>query len=83
MIKEYKKKDGSKAYLVQVYLGIDPVTGQKKSTTRRGFATKKEAEVMEARLKVSSADGTHTTQKNDVTVSAKFMNCGYNSMNAK
>ena len=50
MIKEYKKKDGSKAYLVQVYLGIDPVTGQKKSTTRRGFATKKEAEVMEARL---------------------------------
>ena len=52
MIKEYKKKDGSKAYLTQVYLGIDPVTGKKKSTTRRGFATKKEAEVMEARLKV-------------------------------
>lgn len=61
MIKEYIRKDGSKAYLAQVYLGIDSVTGKKKSTTRRGFANKKEAEIMEARLKVNSADGVHTT----------------------
>lgn len=63
MISTYFKKDGSKAYKVQVYLGIDPVTGAKKSTTRRGIKTKKEAELIESRLKVMSADGTYTPER--------------------
>lgn len=45
MIKEYTKKDGSQAYLIKVYLGIDPLTGKKRFTTRRGFRTQKEAKM--------------------------------------
>ncbi|HFI0463311.1 TPA: tyrosine-type recombinase/integrase [Streptococcus suis] len=52
MIKEYKTKNGEKRYLFKTYLGIDPVTGKKKYTTRRNFKTKKEASTALARLKV-------------------------------
>jgi len=50
-IKEYTKKDGSKAYMYQAYLGVDPATGKPRKTTRRGFATKKEAVLSLSRLK--------------------------------
>lgn len=50
-IKEYIKKDGSKAYMFQTYLGIDPATGKPRKTTRRGFATKKEAQLTLSRVK--------------------------------
>ena len=50
MIKEYKKKDGSKAYMFVAYLGVDPLTGKQKRTTRRGFKTKRDAKIAEARL---------------------------------
>lgn len=63
MIYEYKKKDGSTAYRVQVYLGTDPATGKKKSTTRRGFKSRKEAEIAEARLKIQHAEGELKTLK--------------------
>lgn len=43
VIKEYRKKDGSKWYYFKAYTGIDPMTGKEKNTTRRGFKTKKEA----------------------------------------
>ena len=36
-IKKYTKKDGSIAYEFKIYLGIDPLTGKMKFTTRRGF----------------------------------------------
>lgn len=50
-IKEYIKKDGSKAYMFQTYLGVDPVTGKPRKTTRRGFSTKKEAQLTLSRVK--------------------------------
>ncbi|EHB4974678.1 site-specific integrase [Enterococcus faecalis] len=56
LIKEYTKKDGSKAYKFQTYLGTDPLTGKKKFTTRRGFKTKKEADLALSRLKIEIAE---------------------------
>lgn len=52
MIKEYYLQDGSKRYLFKSYLGIDPITGKQKHTTRRGFKTKKEAMLSLSRLKL-------------------------------
>ena len=42
-IKKYTKKDGSTAYMFQMYLGMDPLTGKIRKTTKRGFKTQKEA----------------------------------------
>ncbi|HHU6751554.1 TPA: tyrosine-type recombinase/integrase [Staphylococcus pseudintermedius] len=50
MIKKYKKKDGSTAYMFVAYLGTDPITGKQKRTTRRGFKTERDAKIAEARL---------------------------------
>ncbi|OIS60836.1 site-specific integrase [Staphylococcus equorum] len=50
MIKKYKKKDGTNAYMFVAYLGIDPVTGKQKRTTRRGFKSEREAKIAEAKL---------------------------------
>jgi integrase len=43
--KQYIKKDGSEAWMFQAYLGTDYVTGKEIRTTRRGFKTKKKAQV--------------------------------------
>lgn len=51
-IKKYKKKDGSTAYMFNAYLGIDPLTEKSKRTTRRGFRTKKEANLALATLQL-------------------------------
>lgn len=50
MIKKYKKKDGTTAYMFVAYLGVDPVTRKQKRTTRRGFKTEREAKIAEAKL---------------------------------
>ncbi|WP_261796643.1 Arm DNA-binding domain-containing protein [Enterococcus durans] len=42
MIKKYKKKNGTITYMFKAYLGIDPVTGKKKYTTKRGFKSPQE-----------------------------------------
>ncbi|NCJ14147.1 tyrosine-type recombinase/integrase [Staphylococcus pseudintermedius] len=57
MIKKYKKKDGTTAYMFVAYLGTDPITGKQKRTTRRGFKTERDAKIAEARLQ------TEVTQK--------------------
>lgn len=51
-IKKYTKKDGSTAYMFNAYLGIDPLTGKSKRTTRRGFRTQKEAKLALSRLEL-------------------------------
>ncbi len=43
--KQYSKKDGTKAWQFQAYLGIDDVTGKEVRTTRRGFPSKKSAQL--------------------------------------
>lgn len=44
-IKSYTKKNGTKSWMFKTYLGIDPVTGKKRATTKRGFSSKGEAEI--------------------------------------
>ncbi|MBF6625732.1 site-specific integrase [Aerococcaceae bacterium zg-BR9] len=63
MIKEYYLKDGSKRYMFQLYLGVDPLTGKKRRTTRRNFKTKKEASIELARLKVQIEEQGLPTKK--------------------
>lgn len=50
MIKKYTTKNGETRYLFQTYLGIDPLTGKERRTTRRGFKTMKEAKQSERNL---------------------------------
>lgn len=52
MIKQYQKKNGEKAWYFKTYLGIDPITGKKRYTTKRGFRTQKEAKIALARLEM-------------------------------
>lgn len=61
-IKSYIKKN-RKYYMFKVYLGVDPLTGDPKSTTRRKFKTKKEAELMLARIKLEVSNGTYRKQQ--------------------
>lgn len=49
-IKKYTKKDGSTAYKFDLYLGVNPVTGKKQRTTRRGFPSAKAAKIALNRL---------------------------------
>lgn len=61
LIKKYVKKNGSTAYMFKAYLGVDPVTGKKRYTTKRGFKTQREAKQAYSRLLVK-------VQENDVVV---------------
>lgn len=56
-IKKYTKKDGSTAYQFNAYLGVDPLTGKSKRTTRRGFKTQKEAKLALAQLQLEVESG--------------------------
>lgn len=55
MIKQYTKKDGKNYYAIHIYLGKDEITGKDRYTTRRGFKTKKEALLCEAKIKTEIA----------------------------
>ena len=43
--KQYQKKNGDSAWLVKGYLGVDPATGKQVNIQKRGFPTKKEAQL--------------------------------------
>lgn len=45
IFEQYKKKNGEKAWLFQAYLGVNEATGKEIRTTRRGFSSKKEAQL--------------------------------------
>lgn len=64
MIKKYKKKNGTIAYMFKAYLGIDPVTGKKKYTTKRGFKSPQEAKKAYNRLMVQ-------VEENDVVTNSQ------------
>lgn len=61
-IKSYELKKGTR-YEFPVYLGIDPLTGTQKRTTRRGFKTIREAELELARIKLAVANGTYQQKR--------------------
>jgi integrase len=64
MIKEYEKKDGKKYWMFKAYLGIDPSSGKKIYTTRRGFKTQKEAKIAKSRLELQAQDNKYLPQNN-------------------
>lgn len=57
MIKQYVKKNGTKAWMFNEYIGTDPTTGKKKIVTKRGFKSEKEAKATLNRLKVDFERG--------------------------
>lgn len=65
-IKKYTKKDGSTAYMFQMYLGMDPLTGKIRKTTKRGFKTQKEAKLAASRLEHQVAKEGVPTQKQKI-----------------
>lgn len=62
-IKSYKLANGEIRYKFQVYIGVDPLTGKSKGTTRRGFKTLKEAKDAMAKLQVEIIDGEFKNQQ--------------------
>ena len=56
-IKKYTDKKGNTAYKFQIYLGINPITGKPKKTTRTGFKTIKEASLAYSKLKIEAEKG--------------------------
>ena len=67
MIKKYLTKDGETRYLLQIYLGIDPVTKTEKRTTRRGFKTIKEAKKAERDLLLSVEENGFSSSDSETT----------------
>lgn len=59
--KKYQSKSGIR-WLVQISVGKDPITGKYKSTTRRGFKTKNEAEVAARAILTQHSRGTFITE---------------------
>ncbi|MFJ7952192.1 tyrosine-type recombinase/integrase [Lysinibacillus sp. NPDC096418] len=57
-IKSYSLQNGEKRYQFQLYVGVDPLTGKEQRTTRRGFKTKKEAQLALSRLQLEIDNGT-------------------------
>lgn len=57
MIKQYVKKNGTKAWMFNEYIGTDQTTGKKKIVTKRGFKSEKEAKATLNRMKVDFERG--------------------------
>jgi integrase len=56
-IKEYYLKNKEKRYEFKVYCGVNPLTGKSQYTTRRGFKSRKEADLALARIKLQINQG--------------------------
>lgn len=63
-IKGYTLKNGDKRYLFQVYAGLDPQTGKPKRIMKRGFKTKKEANLSANQLELSISQGDFHQESN-------------------
>ena len=64
-IKSYTKKDGKTYYMCKLYLGMDSETGKQIHVTRRGFLTKKEANLALAQLRVEVSKGEYKKPKTE------------------
>lgn len=67
MIKEYKLKDGTKRYKIKLYLSIDSLTGEQIIVRKQGIKTKKEAILLEARLKLEHEQNVLSAKSNKYT----------------
>lgn len=59
----YKLKNGETLYKFPVYLGVDPLTGKQKRSSRGKFKTRREAELALARIKLDVANGTYQQER--------------------
>ncbi|EMF0500445.1 site-specific integrase [Enterococcus hirae] len=62
-IKPYKKQDGTINYMFDFYVGINPKSGKKQKTTRRGFKTEEEASLALAELSLLVATEQYVPKK--------------------
>lgn len=60
------KKEGT-LWMYKYYSTIDPVTGKKKPSTKRGFKTKKEAQLDAAKTEQDIANGTFINEDKQIT----------------
>lgn len=67
MIKKYTTANGETRYMLKTYLGVDPLTGKQKRTTRRGFKSKKEAKQAEFLLQSQAEEQEFTKIYEDYT----------------
>ena len=80
MIKKYTTANGETRYMLKTYLGVDPLTGKQKRTTRRGFKSKKEAKQASCNLKQRSK----SLQKYTKTIPLKKSpKCGWIPINLR
>lgn len=63
---KYTTKDGIR-WMYKYYSTIDPATGKKRQSTKRGFKTKKEAQLDAAKIEQEIANGTYITEDKYVT----------------
>lgn len=56
-------KNGKKYYFFKIYLGINPLDGEPKTTTRRNFKTQKEAERAYTKMKYEVQNGKYFKQR--------------------
>lgn len=65
-ISEYQLKNGQKRYKIQVYGGLDPLTGKESRIIRKGFKRAKDAKLAANKLENDIANGQH--KKTDLTI---------------
>ena len=58
-IKSYKLKNNETRYMFRLNMGVDSLTGKERTTTRRGFKTKAEAQNALAELRVQVKNGNY------------------------
>lgn len=71
-VMQYTDKNGATRYQFQVYLGIDPQTGKRKTTRRRGFKTKKEATLALSRLTLDLQQKGSLVEENNILFEAVY-----------
>lgn len=64
-IKKYKLKNGETRYMFNAYIGKD-INGKQLNTTRRGFKTKKEAQLASSRILIDISNGKKVTNEDDI-----------------
>lgn len=76
-IKEYIKKNGEKAYMFKLYLGINPDTGKPIRTTRRGFRTQREARLAIADLEINGMQKQEVVEEPEIQTYEKIYDLWY------
>ncbi|ARW20656.1 hypothetical protein S100892_02121 [Pediococcus pentosaceus] len=71
-VQKYLDKNGNTKYMFQLYMGIDPQTGNKKRTRRRGFKTKKEATLALSRLQLELENKSSLPTENNILFSEVY-----------